>query len=83
MVNEYWAEWITPSGNNRHNLLKDEIVQYLNIDKSNIDHLETFISPKKIPFTSSGLASVDHPLYFGVGPLFTPRSRGWVGRFSP
>ena len=47
MINEYWAEWITPSGNNRHNLLKDEIVQYLNIDKSNIDHLETFISPKK------------------------------------
>ena len=67
MVNEYWTEWITPSGSNKHNLLKDNIVNYLNIDRNNIASIETFISLRTEPFIVTGLASPKHPLCVSGG----------------
>ena len=67
MVDDYWTTWTTPSGSNRHNLLKQEILDCLGLDIGEIDSLNTFVSTPKRPFPVSGLASPKHPLCISGG----------------
>jgi len=67
MVKDYWVTWRTPSGNNNHNLLKQEILDYLGVDPRDIKSIYPFVSTPDQPFTVPGLARPKHPLCISGG----------------
>lgn len=67
MVDDYWTTWRTPSGNNRHNLLKQEILDSVSVELENVETIETFVSEPDEPYIVSGLARPKHPLCISGG----------------